>query len=118
MPLLEFTNTFSRAYKALPPDRQRRITVALEAFLNDPTQPGLRFHKLVGLHVWSISSTRKDRIILEPIEGAIEETWRAIDVGAHDPVYRRMKRDENENSVSNKPPQNLKCAAEPQLRCL
>ncbi|MCB1473824.1 MAG: type II toxin-antitoxin system mRNA interferase toxin, RelE/StbE family [Rhodobiaceae bacterium] len=92
MPIVQFSETFKRALKALPTDRQQRIERAVLNFIADPHRPGLRFHKLQGLEVWSISSNRKDRVILEPVEGADEETWLLLDVGAHDSAYRRLNR--------------------------
>lgn len=92
MPVIQFSETFKRAFKGLPKDRQKRIERAVRNFVDDPHQPGLRFHKLPELNVWSISSNRKDRIALEPVAGAEEETWLLLDVGAHDAIYRRLNR--------------------------
>ena len=92
MPTIKLTATFVRALKALPPDRSRRIRKTLDDFAENPSLPGLRLHKLEELNVWSLSSGKKDHIILEPEQGTDQETWLLLDVGAHDHVYRQLKR--------------------------
>jgi mRNA-degrading endonuclease RelE of RelBE toxin-antitoxin system len=88
---LEFTPKFNKALKRLPKDRANRIKTALKRFIEAPERTGIRLHKLEAIDAYSLSA-RKDRIIMEKLENDGQETWRLLDVGAHDNVYRRANR--------------------------
>lgn len=89
---LEFSTTFDKALKRLPKDRVKRIQTMLQRFIANPNLPSLRLHKLEGLDVYSISSSRKDRVILEKTIDNKVTVWTLLDVGPHDQVYRRTNR--------------------------
>jgi mRNA-degrading endonuclease RelE of RelBE toxin-antitoxin system len=91
---LKFSDRFTKALRKLPQDRQNRIKIALKQFIQDPNTPSLRLHKLQNIDAYSISTNRKDRIILEKLPSTAEEQeiWLLLDVGAHKNVYKRLNR--------------------------
>ena len=82
--------TFHRALKSLPPDRQRGAALALKKFMAEPGLPSLRFRQLSGrpFH-YIINPHRGDRIILRK---DANDLFAAVDVGPHDNIYRRWDR--------------------------
>ena len=84
-----FANTFTKAARRLPPDRQRKVLVTIDKFQREPRLPSLDFRHLKGTadyHV--IDSTGGDRIILRRVE---DDLYEAVDCGTHD-IYRRWDR--------------------------
>ena len=89
MARLELTEKFIRSLKRLPKSRQKRVQKALIKLKSDQIDKGLRLHKLENTDHYSISAGMYDRVIILKID---QETWRLIDVGSHDDVYRRLNR--------------------------
>lgn len=90
MTTVEFTKTFLKEHKRLPPNRREAVTNAIIRFIEDPTRKGLDFRPLKGKpgH-FIIDGAHGDRVILKRES---QSAYIAVDVGPHDNVYRRMKR--------------------------
>jgi hypothetical protein len=79
------TRSFRKAFKALPPDVQRRIRAAYELWRENPDLPGLRF-KRVGDHV-SVRVGRNYRALGILQDDDVYWYW----VGKHDEYDRTIK---------------------------
>ena len=82
------TERFKRAYTALPLDVQSRVDRALRVLLRDPTYPGLRVRRVLGL-------AKGNRVFEARVNGGrrITFNWEGDDiilrnVGPHDITSR------------------------------
>lgn len=69
----------------------RAVEKHLTIFKADPTHPSLRLHKLSGKYqdTWSISITRKIRMIYILLHEEQEDSAYFVDIGTHDEVYKK-----------------------------
>lgn len=87
---VQFSKTFEKGLKRLPPDRQKKIIANIGLFIEDSRYPSLDFRPLSGLPgYYIINGKHGDRIILRQEN---DELYTAVDVGPHDNVYRRISR--------------------------
>jgi addiction module RelE/StbE family toxin len=79
---------FLRDLRRLPETTVQRAIKAEERFRDNPMHPSLRMHALKGklAGLWSISLTRRDRIIFQRMD---DGTVMFLSVGAHD-IYRSL----------------------------
>jgi mRNA-degrading endonuclease RelE of RelBE toxin-antitoxin system len=88
--VVQIDEEFSRVVRKLPPDRRESAIAALKKFMRSPELPALKFRPLKRMKDhFIINAHHGDRIILKRID---ETTYRAVEVGPHDNVYRRMNR--------------------------
>jgi len=75
------TRRFSKDYKKLSLDIQKRLDRKLEFLLNNPRHPSLRMHKIQGSEgVWEFSITMNYRVIFE----IVDDCYVLLGVGPHD----------------------------------
>ena len=88
---LVWTTSFTRAARKFlkhHPDLRETVTTILEDLENDPFQPHLRYHHLVGKlkGVQAISITSSYRLTLTIL--ITDQEINLLDIGSHDEVYR------------------------------